>query len=88
MTGFGERMTELRARFLDRIAADRAALEAAERASDSPEIRRIAHGLAGAAGIFGFPEISEAASAVDQAAEAERGAVLRRLLQLLEEAKP
>jgi CheY-like chemotaxis protein len=36
-------------------------------------IRDLAHGLAGAAGIFGYPEIGDAAASLEQAAVAELG---------------
>lgn len=64
---FDERMAALRARFIARAAADRAALAEAGQAGDDAEIRRIAHGLAGAAGTFGFPEVSAAALRVEEA---------------------
>lgn len=80
MSEFDDRLTELRARFLARAADDYAALRAARDAGDCETIRRIAHSLAGGAGIFGFPEISAAARVVE---EADENDVLPRLAHLL-----
>lgn len=91
MSAFDERMAELRARFVIRAAEQRAQLAAALLASDLEEVRRLAHGLSGSAGVFGFPELSEGAQALEEAvdagaedAEVKRlaGALLERL-QLL-----
>lgn len=68
----------LRSGFLQRAQADAAAL-APYRAALAPgghslpgieQIKTIAHGLAGAGGIFGFPAISEKAETLTRAAEA------------------
>lgn len=56
----------LRDRFLDRAKTDRAALEilsAGDRSSD--DLRRLVHNLAGVAGTFGFAQVSEVASLID-----------------------
>lgn len=53
----------LQARFIERCRAD---LEQLGRlGSDHPDLGMIAHRLAGSAGSFGYPEISEAAAVVD-----------------------
>jgi CheY-like chemotaxis protein len=68
----------LKHRFLHRVRNDSALLEryrtAIENASVPPgtltSIRDIAHGLAGAGGIYGFPEISETAAVLEEVASA------------------
>jgi CheY-like chemotaxis protein len=72
---------ELRGGFLVRVDGDLGALArhwSALEHSDSVDaplaaIRSIAHGLAGAGGIFGFDEISDAAAALEEAVILERG---------------
>jgi HPt (histidine-containing phosphotransfer) domain-containing protein len=66
------RLVALRKTFLRRINDDamelteyRSALNGATPQATLTGIRDIAHGLAGAGGIFGFPEIGDAASAVE-----------------------
>ncbi|MFN3388742.1 MAG: Hpt domain-containing protein [Allosphingosinicella sp.] len=66
MSDFDARMAQLRARFLDRAAAERAQLVEAMAADDAAEIRRIAHSLSGAGGVFGFPAISASAQQVEE----------------------
>ena len=56
----------LRARFIERCRTDLEQLEGLE--PDHPDIGMIAHRLAGSAGSFGYPEISEAAAVVDDRA--------------------
>ena len=56
----------LRARFRVRAAQELTQLEALTAAGpDSAELRRLVHNIAGAAGTFGFPVLSEAAIAID-----------------------
>jgi CheY-like chemotaxis protein len=70
---------DLRAGFLVRVKKDAVALSAGRlvlkdgiRPPDMLDrIRRIAHGLSGAGGIYGFAEISDAAAALEDAAIAE-----------------
>jgi two-component system OmpR family response regulator len=72
-------LKELRASFLQRVkrdidalSLDRAALQNRIELPDTLDrIRHIAHGLSGAGGIYGFPEISDAAAAVEDATLAE-----------------
>lgn len=59
-------LEQLRALFIERCRTDLEQLRALE--PDHPDIGAIAHRLAGAAGSFGYPEISEAASLVDDRA--------------------
>lgn len=84
MTGFDEKMAGLRARFVVRAGEDRARLEAALAALDRVELKRLAHGLSGSAGIFGFPQITEEAQALEAALDSEAvDEELRRLSGLL-----
>ncbi|HEY0627096.1 MAG TPA: Hpt domain-containing protein [Allosphingosinicella sp.] len=69
MSAFDERMAQLRARFVVRAAEQREQLTAALMAGDRDEVRRLAHGLSGSAGVFGFPEISVDAQAVEEAVD-------------------
>ncbi len=61
-------MAALTQRFLERCAADLADLQALIQTGQtgSPEVRRIVHGLAGAAGTFGFVSLGDAAAAADE----------------------
>lgn len=59
-----------RLRFIDRCRGDLAELEAGR---DDVALRRLIHGLAGAAGTFGFPHISEMAGVIDDDLTAGRG---------------
>ena len=56
-------MAAFRARFLDRCRAELPIL----RDPAHPDFRKTVHGLNGAAGTFGFPEISALAEPVDAA---------------------
>jgi len=92
-----ERLDALRTVFLKRVGDDATALmkyrcaitDAKAWAAAMIGIRDIAHGLAGAGGIFGYTEISDAAAAVEHAILAEQGnpgcevAIARALGQLL-----
>jgi len=84
MTGFDERMAQLRKRFVARAQEERAQLIAAATVGDRAEMRRVAHGLSGSAGVFGFPEIGLDAQALEEAvdSEADEGE-LRRLCSAL-----
>jgi CheY-like chemotaxis protein len=68
------RLSALRGTFMRRVKSDAAALipwQVLPAAGAAPEtlkqIRRIAHGLAGAAGVFGLSQISNAAAALEDA---------------------
>jgi HPt (histidine-containing phosphotransfer) domain-containing protein len=67
MDDFERRMEALKARFIERAAADRAALDQAWAARDDDAIRRISHSLAGNAGMFGFSDLGEAARELEEA---------------------
>ena len=69
MSEFDERMAQLRLRFVARAAEQREQLTAALMAGDRDEVRRLAHGLAGSAGVFGVHQISEDAQAVEEAVD-------------------
>lgn len=56
-------LSALRAQFIDRCRADLAGLETLP--SDDAEAALIVHRLAGAAGAFGFPEVSRIAAEID-----------------------
>jgi HPt (histidine-containing phosphotransfer) domain-containing protein len=58
-------LAPLRDRFRTRTAEDLIRLRALLAAGDADELRRLAHGIAGAAGTFGFPKLSEAAILID-----------------------
>lgn len=62
-------MEAFRARFRDRCAVELAALEQLmnDGARSGDELRRIAHGLSGSGGTFGFPRVSDAAAVIDDA---------------------
>ena len=85
MTDIDSRMSELAARFAARAADERDALAVSLSSGDREEVAERAHKLAGIAGMFGHPEITKAALAVEAAAEEGRpmGAEGRQLLDLL-----
>lgn len=84
MSDFEERMAQLRERFLERAKDERAQLIAAATVGDRAEMRRLAHGLSGSAGVFGFPEIGLDAQALEEAVDAEaEEEELRRLCAVL-----
>ena len=91
MSGFDKRMAGFRARFCARAAADRAQIATALASGDFDEVRRLAHGLSGSGGVFGFPEVSADAelveNAIDEGREPGELAILCELLmQRLDEA--
>jgi HPt (histidine-containing phosphotransfer) domain-containing protein len=84
-------MQSLRLRFCSRLTEDIGALEAAAEAGDGAAIRAICHRMAGAGGMFGFADLSAAASEAEEAVDAgESGAALGhrvgRVLDLAREA--
>jgi HPt (histidine-containing phosphotransfer) domain-containing protein len=80
VTDLDERMAQLRARFRTRAAADRARIAAALDQADWDEVRRLAHGLSGSGGVFGFPQVSKDAEAVEIAIDEGRDAAQVRAL--------
>lgn len=75
--------------FRQRLLADRQALASLSDSGDLGELRRIVHGLAGAAGTFGYRELGEVAIELDERMRDE-GAVsaaeVARLLAALDQA--
>jgi HPt (histidine-containing phosphotransfer) domain-containing protein len=61
---YDDRFQQLRRRFVDRSAGDLAVLKSE---TDPSVLRPVVHRLAGAAGTFGFPELSADAGHVDDA---------------------
>ena len=88
MTEFDDKMAELRQRFVDRCPAWLGDLDAALDARDGEAVARLAHRLAGNAGMFGYPELSEAAAELESAAidgDAQRTATRgKQLTDMLE----
>jgi HPt (histidine-containing phosphotransfer) domain-containing protein len=82
-------MQSLRLRFCARLAEDIGALEAAAEADDRATIRAVCHRMAGAAGMFGFADLSAAASEAEEAIDAgETGDALgRRVKSVLDLAR-
>ncbi len=84
------RMAALRERFRVRAATDGERIAAALSARDLDTVRTLAHGLSGSGGVFGYPQVSMDAQAVEEAidAGAEAGevkALCDRLLARLAE---
>lgn len=67
MNDFEQRIEALKARFVERAAADRSALDHAWVTRDDDTLRRISHSLAGNAGLFGYPKLSDAARDLEEA---------------------
>ena len=66
MSDFDARFEALRRRFVERCSGDLAVLEKAQSEGVEAEVLRAAvHRLSGAAGTFGYPELSRLAGAVD-----------------------
>lgn len=78
-------MEAFKARFRERCAVDLAALETLFRdgVRSGGDLRRLAHGLAGSGGTFGFPAVSTAAAAVDDALAEDRPATDDQLAALI-----
>ena len=66
-------LAKLRTAFQRRAARDRAALIKGLAEGDAAQVERIAHGLAGSAGLFGFSDVCEAALAIDEGFATGRG---------------
>jgi HPt (histidine-containing phosphotransfer) domain-containing protein len=84
-------MEQLRARFRERLAADRRPLGEALRSGDREALRAICHRMAGAGGMLGYSSLSARASdlecAVDEGVDAEGlEAITSQLLQGIDEA--
>ncbi|MCA1196438.1 Hpt domain-containing protein [Sphingomonas sp. R647] len=70
MDEFEVRMAALRARFVARAIAEGDSIRSHLAQRELAEVRDLCHGLVGTAGTFGYPAISEAALAVEEAIEA------------------
>ena len=68
MTDFADKMAELRQRFVARCPAWLEDLGAALDACDDQAVAALAHRIAGNAGMFGYPELSEVAAELENAA--------------------
>lgn len=82
-------MDELKAHYRKALPSRIAALASAREAADEEAmatIRRIAHALRGSGGTFGFPRITSAAAAVEDAAEDDLLQATDRLVAVLQEA--
>ena len=93
MTGFGDRLAVFRQRFLARAAEDAAAMKAELDVEAWDDLRRRTHSLAGNAGLFGFPEITDEARRLEEAIDEDEGdeeivALARRLIATLEALPP
>lgn len=85
MSGFDERFEALRVRFVRRCAQDLPVLEVAlEGAADRGRLRSTVHRLSGAAGTFGYAELSRLAGAVDDRLVVGQEAPRDDLAQLVE----
>ena len=69
--------------FHTRLIEDRAAIERLAGGGQTAELARVVHGLAGAAGTFGFAAIGEAAMALDDALRGGRVEAAPALLEAL-----
>lgn len=67
MAELDDRMAALRDRFIAQTAKDVERLRAGIAAGERLDVRDICHGLAGRAGMFGFPELGDAARALEEA---------------------
>ena len=86
MDAFAERMQQLRIRFAERALCERDELQTALSAGDHATAIRILHSLAGNAGLFGHPELGDAARDLEQALERGAGdgetrTMVQRLMQ-------
>jgi HPt (histidine-containing phosphotransfer) domain-containing protein len=76
-------------RFRERLEADRQALAQLSDSHDTAELARVVHGLAGAAGTFGYSAVGEIAIELDdklRSGHALAATDLARLLAALEQA--
>lgn len=93
MAAFDDRLRALRERFVARSRSEGMMLAKALAADDRAELQRIAHSLAGAGGLFGHPEISDAGQSLEDALDEgttedirEAGQELLRRLDALDQA--
>jgi HPt (histidine-containing phosphotransfer) domain-containing protein len=89
MNGFDQRLADLRRRFLERTRKERMQLASACQTIDREELRRVSHGLAGSAGIFGFADLGRSAQTLEEAIYRDAGngeirALAEELIALLD----
>lgn len=85
MSEFDDRYQALRRRFVERCRDDLAVLEAAVAGTDGADVlRATVHRLSGAAGTFGYPELSRLAGEVDDALIEDGRADAAQLSELIE----
>ena len=92
MTGWDEKMGQLRQRFVDRTTADRALLGKGP-PRDPKELETIAHRINGSAGMFGYAEVGIAAEELEEAIRSGCGeqmleAHIERLGQAIDRIQP
>lgn len=75
----------LRTRFVERCTEDRVKLGAVVAARDADALKLLSHKLAGAAGTFGYPSVSQAALAVEDELDAGDWPAAERLQHLDQE---
>ncbi|EQB31880.1 Hpt domain-containing protein [Sphingobium ummariense] len=80
MAEFDDRMAALRDRFIAQTAQDLERLRAGIPARDWIDVRDICHRLSGRGGMFGFPELGDAARALEESID--RGDALQVLDRL------
>ena len=70
-------------RFRDRLEADRASIARLNKTGDLNGLERVVHGLAGAAGTFGYAEVGEIAIEIDEAFRGGRKPTALEVTRLL-----
>jgi HPt (histidine-containing phosphotransfer) domain-containing protein len=82
-------MTDLTTFYRNALPARIATLEAARKPMQDgateawPEVRRLAHSLRGSGATYGFPEVTEAAKLLEEAAEPDRLRQIDHLVDVL-----
>ena len=71
MSDFQQRMKALRQRFIGEAEGDAAELERHAAGRAWTQVRDISHRVAGRAGMFGFPELTDLARALEEAVDAD-----------------
>lgn len=71
MSDFDTKLAALQARFRMRAGDEAVRLTGALATGDRAELLRVSHAIAGSAGMFDFPDLGEAAMAVEAAIDAQ-----------------
>lgn len=82
---FADRMAQLRARFAGNAAGEADAIEDALSRGEDDEVRRLAHGLAGRSGMFGYDDLGEIAREAEEADAGNLRSMSERLIAALRE---